>query len=515
MNLKYSYLLVLILFLSNCTHKISVDEISSNNIEEKIDKAFLDAELYDKTGEIIPVLFFIDKNNVTFTDSCVLSKVYHLRALKNYTLKESDTLLKNVKLGLKVAENCDDIVLHTVLNNLLGIYYNEKRNYQSAIHFFNQAIFYGTKNKDKKFVLDTHFNIITAHAKLKNWQDVIGYAKKGIAIIKRGNANKKRLKYLYTYLAEAYINLGNYTLAEEYLSKSIEITKKLNEITDKEDILKSYRIIYLMYAELNKQQNNYDLAYKFLKTSDSLMLLKIGQETVRNNLFLDREQKLESKLLKSTKEVIRYHRIITIGSLLFLLISSYFIRKSHKDSNQLKTILKEKKELNNKLLDSLSKLEVTHEGLVSRNKEINSLLKFNEETLLSKTLKISNYKDAVNNIIKNINKLIEEKESIKSVKMHAVNRALQQIISEQDMWNDFKIQFEKNRPNFFNNLLNRNSELTITEQKHCAYVAVNLKSKEVATILNLSPRSVETTRYRLKKKLNLENESLQEYLKKI
>ena len=58
-------------------------------------------------------------------------------------------------------------------------------------------------------------------------------------------------------------------------------------------------------------------------------------------------------------------------------------------------------------------------------------------------------------------------------------------------------------------------KLSISEQKHCAYVAVNLKSKEVATILNLSPRSVETTRYRIKKKLNLKEKSLVEFLKTI
>ncbi len=515
LNLKGLYLFLLILTFVNCSNQNSNKKITTNTLEEKINQAFLDSELEDKTSTLLPVLFFIDNNSITFNDPCILSKVYHLRALKHYTLNEGDSLVKNAKKGVLFAEKCNTYEVKTALNNLLGIFYSNKKDSLLAIDSYNKALFYGEKNKDKTFVVDTYFSLCRLHANLKDWTKVIANAKKGIAAIEKSNYKQTRLKYFHTFLAEAYVNLGDYQLAEINLSKAIKITKKLKGKEKQEDLIKSYRAIYLIYAELNKKQKKYDLAYQFMKSSDSLLLLKIKYQNEKNNVFLDTENALENELLKSNKRIIYNHRIITVGSILFLLISFYFIRRSYQFSNKLKISLEEKEALNDQLLCNFAKLEDTNNGLISKNEEIKSLLKFNEDTLLTKTLKISNYKDAVNNVIKKITTLIEEKESIKSVKMHSINRSLQEIISEEDFWEDFKIQFTKNRPYFFERLLKKSPNLSITEQKHCAYIAVNLKSKEVATILSLSPRSVETTRYRIKKKLELENETLQEFLSKL
>ncbi|MCI2227810.1 LuxR C-terminal-related transcriptional regulator [Polaribacter sp. MSW13] len=515
MNIKGAYLFLIILIFFNCSHKNSINEITIGNLEEKIDEAFLDSEIYDKTETLIPVLFFIDRNNIIIKDSCVLSKVYHLKAIRNYTLSETDNLLENTKQGIIIAEKCDKYVVKTALNNLLGIFFRGKKDYRSAINYYNKAIFYGEKNNDKQFVVDTYFSLCQVHANKKDWNDVLINAEKGIAAIEKSNSKLSRLKYFHTFLAQAYTNLEEYNLAKIHLSNAIDLTEKSRKRNVPDDILKSYRAIYIIYAELNKKQNNFDLAYQFMKSSDSLLVLKNQIEKEKNSIFLNTESSLEKELFNTNNKVIFNHKIIIIGSILFLLISFFFIFKSHQFSNKLKKTLSEKKELNTKLLSNFDALEETNNGLIAKNEEIASLLKFNEQTLLTKTLKISNYKDAVNNVIKNINKLIEQKENIKSVKMHSVNRSLQQIISEEDFWIDFKIQFKKNRPEFFDKLLERLPTLTVTEQKHCAYIAVNLKSKEVANILNLSPRSVETTRYRIKKKLKIENETLQEFLSKL
>jgi DNA-binding CsgD family transcriptional regulator len=50
----------------------------------------------------------------------------------------------------------------------------------------------------------------------------------------------------------------------------------------------------------------------------------------------------------------------------------------------------------------------------------------------------------------------------------------------------------------------------------CAFLKMNLSSKEIAPLLNLSVRGVETLRYRLRKKIGLEREeNLLEYLTSI
>ena len=69
---------------------------------------------------------------------------------------------------------------------------------------------------------------------------------------------------------------------------------------------------------------------------------------------------------------------------------------------------------------------------------------------------------------------------------------------------------------FFKGLTEFHTDLTEREKRLAALVRMNLSSKEIATILGIETKSVTQSRYRLRKKLNLEtDESLASYLKTI
>jgi len=62
-------------------------------------------------------------------------------------------------------------------------------------------------------------------------------------------------------------------------------------------------------------------------------------------------------------------------------------------------------------------------------------------------------------------------------------------------------------------LTKRNPKLTTLDLKHCAYIKMNIDNYELARILNVEMKSLQMTRYRLKKKLSLEQEqSLREFI---
>ena len=69
---------------------------------------------------------------------------------------------------------------------------------------------------------------------------------------------------------------------------------------------------------------------------------------------------------------------------------------------------------------------------------------------------------------------------------------------------------------FLMKIKNLHSTLTPNDLRLCAYLRLNLSSKEIAPLLNISPRSVEIKRYRLRKKMDLPHEkSLVEYILEI
>ena len=84
--------------------------------------------------------------------------------------------------------------------------------------------------------------------------------------------------------------------------------------------------------------------------------------------------------------------------------------------------------------------------------------------------------------------------------------------NEED-WEQFSIHFDQVHSNFLTNLKNKYALLTSTDLKLCAYLRMNLSSKEIAQLMNISLRGVEISRYRLRKKLLIPTDAnLYDYL---
>lgn len=90
-----------------------------------------------------------------------------------------------------------------------------------------------------------------------------------------------------------------------------------------------------------------------------------------------------------------------------------------------------------------------------------------------------------------------------------LNTKIDENISSRDDWQIFENNFERAHEQFFKKMKDTYPELTSGDLQLCAYLRMNLSSKEIAPLLGISVRGVENHRYRLRKKLNLEhNESL-------
>jgi ligand-binding sensor domain-containing protein/DNA-binding CsgD family transcriptional regulator len=86
-------------------------------------------------------------------------------------------------------------------------------------------------------------------------------------------------------------------------------------------------------------------------------------------------------------------------------------------------------------------------------------------------------------------------------------RKVQKIIDEgmndERDWNLFESSFNEAHGSFFKKLKSSHPDLVPNDLKLCAYLHMNMSSKEMASLLNISVRGVEIRRYRLRKKLNI------------
>lgn len=87
------------------------------------------------------------------------------------------------------------------------------------------------------------------------------------------------------------------------------------------------------------------------------------------------------------------------------------------------------------------------------------------------------------------------------------------VLQRDEDWVILKQHFSAVYTNFYDTLVAKHPTISETELRHCMFIKLHMQTKEIAKILLIDPRSVQTARYRIKKKMNLgEDKDLREYL---
>jgi DNA-binding CsgD family transcriptional regulator len=117
------------------------------------------------------------------------------------------------------------------------------------------------------------------------------------------------------------------------------------------------------------------------------------------------------------------------------------------------------------------------------------------------------------NDIKNI-----DKELVNNSLHYPVKKVIKKInnhLIDKEDWLSFQLHFTNSHAQFFENLREKHPDLSSNEIKLSAYLKLNLSSKEIAALMNVANTSVEQSRYRLRKKFNLDKEvNLVKYIQK-
>ncbi len=109
------------------------------------------------------------------------------------------------------------------------------------------------------------------------------------------------------------------------------------------------------------------------------------------------------------------------------------------------------------------------------------------------------------------NELMQElkdriEQDTKTAEDATLNKIINKGVNHDKEWSDFNTYFESINKNFYSKLKSEYPDISPNDLKICALIKLNMSTKEMAGVLNISPDSVKTARYRLRKKLQLETE---------
>ncbi len=192
--------------------------------------------------------------------------------------------------------------------------------------------------------------------------------------------------------------------------------------------------------------------------------------------------------------------------IILLLIMSYTIHKTYKRyyHKQREKLIEE----NNRLLE-IKELEIEQQMMKLENEQLSQDFFTKSHELAVTSMSLNSKNELLAFIKEDLKK--NSKNSDSGVK--SVIRTINKNISEADSWSVFKEAFENTDKEFLKKIKSLHPSLTPSDLRLCAYLRLNLSSKEIAPLFNISVRSVEIKRYRLRKKMELLHElGLVEYI---
>jgi DNA-binding CsgD family transcriptional regulator len=192
--------------------------------------------------------------------------------------------------------------------------------------------------------------------------------------------------------------------------------------------------------------------------------------------------------------------------LIVIMVLGHFINKAYKNyyHTQREKLIEE-----NNLLLEIKELENSQELMKIRNEQLSQDVDNKNKELAVSTMSLIKKNELLALIKEDLKNTSEESNnSIKSVIKNITKN-----ISEEDSWTVFKEAFDNADKDFLKKVKLAHPSLTPNDLRLCAYLRLNLSSKEVAPLINISVRSVEIKRYRLRKKMELPHEQgLVEYI---
>lgn len=188
-----------------------------------------------------------------------------------------------------------------------------------------------------------------------------------------------------------------------------------------------------------------------------------------------------------------FSNLAVVGYFLLFLLLVYLVHRTYKREH-LKRIRENEKSL------KLKNLEAEQKIIRLQNEQLEKEMAGKSKELAVSTMSLIKKNEFLTSIREKL------KDSQESSQVQSVIKTIDKDISEEDNWKFFKKAFNNADKDFFKKIKTLHPELTSNDLKLCAYLRLNLTSKEIAPLLNISVKSVEIKRYRLRKKMDLPHE---------
>lgn len=481
------------------------------------------------------------KHNILTTKALVrLGKYQYI--ISEYK-KASSTLVEAVELGeYQQYISADMIDAYLLLGDL---YWSKNKDIENARFYTKQAyelskVYNNNLIKSKTAAFHAYYYIVGNNPNLDLAKEFVLYSLQ----IGIDHEMLRRQANAHFYLGMIYSKKDSFSIAYPHYIQGIQLSKKANlnsyslriqaylteelikedqdipDFIDTATINPSRRLdnkiwFYAIKKDIAFKNKDYQQAFSF---SEKLYKLRMHSQEERCKIDVEEQLlacKLEDEQEKSTMQAALLqattfqNRLLLGASILATLLLGvfYFLYQIKRQHN--KVII----EKNEKISASLEQISSLNKSLNAKNELLAEKNSIQQNELVEYITLQSNQEQQLKTIQKEIKQNINNNAN-DITHWQLTHAHIEKLISSKNEWVHFKQKIESLYPSFFMNLLLKHSNLTDRDQIHCVYILLGMNVNQVAKTLFVTPKSAESARYRIKKKLGLEaTDNLTDYVK--
>lgn len=442
----------------------------------------------DSFGHLWKALHYaenLNHNKLLFQVHDQLGTMFYIFDKNEETLLQRSLALKSAKKVVGKNLMKDEVVISAYYGFVH--YYRKVGDYKRSLSYLDSCHYIADRlnhsNDQRVYLHSEKGNILRKQGKLDDALEILHESE--------SNFNRVQPKYLpiiYFYLGSTYMEKEDWTNAVTYFQKTVVSINRYNSHFD----AKSESLSRLAFCL--KKQKKYIKAYQVLRESKNIYDDTFSTKSYQNagllgirNMYKEELEERDKIILERDKELIHQKAQMLTIRMIFLVLFSlivvgllfWYLKMQRRKFK----IEKEKQQLNANI-----KQEQNRALVEIKNKELTSF-----------TLRLIDKQSIISEMIQSINEHAPTNVGLlKSIKHKTTGRI--------KLWEEFDKRFVDVNKGFYEKLKANFPDLTPTDLKHCALIKLKFSAKEMAQLLNISINGVNTSRYRIRKKLNLERE---------
>ncbi|MBD0405321.1 tetratricopeptide repeat protein [Flammeovirga sp. EKP202] len=386
------------------------------------------------------------------------------------------------------------LIPHILLNQ--GTLYDELNDNKIAIKRFQEVINL-CNNEEELLVLKGKalHNLGNQYIKVGRDDDALPVFRESLRIKKLTFDKQGEINSLLA-LADYQIRLNNTKESERLYLQALDVALSLKSPIDIRNV---YHNLYLYY----KHQNNLESAlvhFEEYKKYSDVIFEKANSRRI-NQLEEKHLLELEQAQLIQEKEEQKY-LLIFLGVVIALLIvfSGMYFR-----FHRLKT--QNAKDNEEKALIEKELAIVEQERVREQNEKLKAEVSFKDKEITTNIMHLMQKNELINAVSEELMSIDEQLDAKSRKKIRSIVYNLQ-TSTQGEIWKELEVRFGQVHHNFFDELTKAYPNLTPNEKKLCAFLKLNLSTKDISNITHQSIKSIQVARYRLRKKLGLINSEI-------